>query len=396
MNVLHLNAEKGWRGGEQQLAYLVEELSSASVKNFIICRQASALADYCKVRQIPYATLPFSNGISILAALRIKRFCRQHAIDLIHIHGSKPHSLAIMSAVLGNRSLMVLSRRVAFPVRRNFFTQWKYNHHAIKKIICISQTVAQIVAGSIQRKERCAVVYSGIDIKRFSKSTGYLRAHYHISPEEKIIGNVAALSDSKDLVTFLKVAEIFQQKGIPSRFIIVGEGIERHSLETIIAQRNLGEGVILTGFLNNVAEVLPEFDIFLTTAKIEGLGTSVLDAFACRVPVVATRAGGIPEMVIHQETGLLAEVENAAMLTKHLETIIQEPALKGQMVENAYQHLLNHFTKEKMASSTLDIYKNITNEFEEDMLQANKEEAEDAEYQKELSDWEATLKDGLK
>ena len=361
MNVLHLNAEKGWRGGEQQLAYLVEELSSTSVKSFVICRQASALADYCEAYQIPYATLPFSNGISVLAALKIKHFCRQHAIDLIHIHGSKPHSLAVISAVLGNRSLMVLSRRVAFPVRRNFFTQWKYNHHAIKKIICISQTVAQIVAGSIQREERCAVVYSGIDIKRFSKSTGYLRAHYHISPEEKIIGNVAALSDSKDLVTFLKIAEIFQQKNIPSRFVIVGEGIERQSLETIIAKKNLKERVTLTGFVNNVAEILPEFDVFLTTAKIEGLGTSVLDAFACRVPVVATRAGGIPEMVMHQETGLLAEVGDAVMLAKHLETIIQKPTLKEQLVKNAYQHLLNDFTKEEMAISTLSIYENVTN-----------------------------------
>ena len=360
INVLHLNAEKGWRGGEQQLAYLVEELSSTSVKSYIICRQASALANYCEAQQTPYTTSPFTSGISIVAALKIKRFCRQHAIDLIHIHGSKPHSLAVISAVFGNRSLMVLSRRVAFPVRRNLFTQWKYNHPAIKKIICISQSVAQIVAESIQRKERCTVVYSGIDVKRFSKPTGYLRAYYQIAPEEQIIGNVAALSDSKDLTTFLRVAEIFQQTGIPNRFIVVGEGSERQSLEAIVSQKNLGKQVTLTGFMDNVAEVLPEFDVFLTTAKIEGLGTSVLDAFACRVPVVATRAtGGIPEMVIHQETGLLAEVGEAAILAKYLETIIQEPTLKEQLVENAYQHLLNHFTKEKMAQGTVSLYKSV-------------------------------------
>ena len=254
---------------------------------------------------------------------------------------------------------MVLSRRVAFPVRQNYFTRWKYNHPAIKKIICISETVKQVVSRSIDRPERLTVVYSGIDPQRFKASSGYLVKQYPVAVGKLVIGTIAALSGSKDLYTFLDTAFIFQEIGIPCHFFIVGEGPERAGLEEYIARKELQPHVTLTGFVSNVPELLPDFDIYLTTAKEEGLGTSVLDAFASRVPVVATRAGGIPEMVIHRETGLLAGVGDAATLATYLREIANDSSLKDKLVEAAYQHLLDHFTKEKMAQGTVEVYQSL-------------------------------------
>ena len=143
---------------------------------------------------------------------------------------------------------------------------------------------------------------------------------------------------------------------------MIGDGPEKEKLQAYIQDEGLTDYVIMTGFLNNIHEVLPELDIFLMTSQTEGLGTSVLDAFAARVPVVATRAGGIPEMVIHEQTGLLAEIKNAQQLATHLKRLVEQPKFREALTNHAYQHLTTSFTKEKMAESTLRIYREVLGE----------------------------------
>ena len=359
MRILHLNSEKGWRGGEQQLVYLVESTEGQSVSHLVICHQQSALEKYCREHQIPHISLRLTKGISLRAAVTVRQICQTHKIDLMHVHGSKMHTIAVLSTLLGNPTPIVLSRRVAFPVRKNFLTRWKYNHLAVKKIICISEAVKKVVRQSIVRPERLTVVYSGIDVQKFQSATGYLRSRYAISSNQLIVGNVAALSASKGLYTWVDTFENFLASSIPAHGIIVGEGDEREALERYIQDKGLQQHITLTGFLSNVPQVLPEFDIFLTTAQIEGLGTSVLDAFACHVPVVATRAGGIPEMVIHERTGMLADVGDTLALSSYLKKIAKHPHVRDKITHAAYQHLLNHFTKERMAQKTVDSYRSL-------------------------------------
>lgn len=366
INVLHLSSEKSWRGGEQQIAYLIQELNCLGINNQVACRRHSAFEIYYQRQHRPFVSLPFANGIDLYTALAIKNLCRQQNIDLVHIHSAKSHSIAVLSATLGNPTPMVLSRRVDFPIRQNRSTQWKYNHPSIRKIVCVSEAIERIVRRGIKVPDKCTTVYSGVDIHRFRPPIGFLRKRFSLDDTTLLVVNTSAIADHKDYFTFVDTAQAFQSSGLDARFIIIGDGPEREAIRQYIAQRNLESTVLMTGFINNLEEVLPEADIFLITSKTEGLGTSVLDAFACRVPVVATRAGGIPEMVIHQQTGLLAEIGDATMLAKHLETIMQKAALKERLIKNAYQHLLNHFTKEKMAQGTVNIYQSLLGDLSND------------------------------
>lgn len=359
MKILHLSSEKSWRGGEQQIAYLIHELNGQGVEHVIACRSGSAFEAYCRKAGWNYYSLPFKGSMDISTILGIKKISKREKADLIHIHSAKSHSLAVMSHMIGNRTPLILSRRVDFPVRNNFLTQWKYNHTAIKKIICVSEAIEQIVRAGIQHPERCVTVHSGIDLNRFRKSSGYLRKTYQIPENVWLIGNTSALASHKDYYTFINTADIFRQYDIPAHFLIIGDGPEKDNIYQYIAEKGLRGYITMTGFLNNIPEVLPELDIFFMPSVTEGLGTSILDAFACKVPVVVTRAGGIPEMVIHEKTGLLAEIKDASTLALHLKKIIKNPVFRNEMVENAYQHLLNHFTKEKMASDTFGVYREV-------------------------------------
>ncbi len=252
-------------------------------------------------------------------------------------------------------------RRVDFPVGKNRLSSWKYNHPAIHRIICVSDFIKQVISPEIRRPEKLAVVHSGIDLGRFYNSgnllkTNRLRSEFKFPKNHYLIANVAALAPHKDYITFLETAEKLVKLGFPAVFLAIGgDGGEEEKLRYLIQKKALQNRVLLTGFRNDINEILPELDLLLFTSKTEGLGTTLLDAFACKVPVVASKAGGIPELVENGRTGLLCKAGDADGFAAAVRNLLSDHGLKSKTIENAYQKA-QHFTKEKMAAAILEIY----------------------------------------
>jgi L-malate glycosyltransferase len=116
--------------------------------------------------------------------------------------------------------------------------------------------------------------------------------------------------------------------------------------------------ILFLGFRQDIPEILPELDAFLITSETEGLGTTILDAFACRVPVVATAGGGIPEIVKHNQTGMLAAVSDPDTLATHVLNVLTIDTLKHRLITNATA-FLKEFTKEQTALKTLAVYREV-------------------------------------
>jgi glycosyltransferase involved in cell wall biosynthesis len=363
MRVLHLVSEKTWRGGEQQIAYLIEELQKLGVENFVGCRQGSAFEAYCKQKSISFVALPFSKLSPLTSALKLKHYVNKHQIGVIHMHTSHAHTIGVLTHLLGAKASLVLSRRVEFPIGQNPFSQFKYNYKGISCILCVSDKVRQVMAASIKDSSKCVTVYSGINLEAYQQfnrsNASYLRRTYHIPSDCLLIGNVSALDKHKDYFTFLDVAALLKQQGLRAKYLAIGSGRLEQEIKQYASQLGLQEDVIFTGFVTNVKEILPELDLFLFTTIKEGLGSSVLDAFACGVPVVATAAGGIPEMVQDGATGMLAPVKRADLLAQKVLQVVQSPKLRNQLVQNASEKV-QLFTKEVTALQTLEVYKEIT------------------------------------
>ncbi|MEQ6121098.1 glycosyltransferase family 4 protein [Reichenbachiella sp. MALMAid0571] len=360
MRVLHLSSEKTWRGGEQQIAYLVGELKNQGVDCHVICRKASAFSKFCAEQGWTFQEVGFKNSLDILSALKVLKYCRKHQIDLVHMHGSGSHGVGVLSATMGNKSKLVLSRRVDFPLKNNILSRWKYNHPSIKRILCVSNKIKEIVEKSVDNKGICRTVYSGIDLEKFSQApvSNFLRKKYNLDEQAKLIGNTSAIADHKDYVTFVDTAEEVLKRQENVYFFIFGAGPLLQEVKDYIEQKGLSERIIFTGFINNIPEVLPELDVFLMTSKTEGLGTSLLDAMAASVPIVATEAGGIPEIVINGNTGLTAKVKDYITLSNHIVSLINDWELRSKLVANATKFVLK-FDKKETAKKTLDIYNEI-------------------------------------
>ena len=363
MKILHLSAEKTWRGGEQQIAYLIEESLELGLQIHVACQTGSPFEAYCLRHSIPHDSLSFRKLAGITAASTLKKICAKLNISLIHAHSSIAQSAAVLSASLGNPTPIIVSRKVVIPLKQKITTRWKYNHPAIRRIICVSDAVSQILQPSITDHHKLATVHDGIDLTRFQNipRSGKIRNELHITPDQQLILNIAALGHDKDLFTFLRSAKRVIEKSAKRtqkpHFLIAGSGPLKEQLHSEIHHLGLTDHVTLTGFRQDIPELLKEADLFFTSSRSEGLGSSILDALASRKPVVATAAGGIPELIEDHKTGLLAPIGDDLALSEALLHLISHPQLAQQLAENGYQRVEQQFQKRNMATKTISQYR---------------------------------------
>ena len=361
MKVLHLSSERSWRGGEQQIAYLIAESKKLGVESFVAARKESVFEEYCIENNLPYISLGFKSELHLPTALGVKAFCDKNGIDIVHMHSSHSHAIGVLAHLMGNRSKLVLSRRVDFPVKDNFASRFKFNYKGIEAIICISDAIRTILTPSIKKKEIVYTAYSGIDINRFKEGSnkGVLHQEFKMNSTNKIVANISAVADQKDYFTFIETARLVLKKRNDVVFFIIGAGPMFDEIRDYINNLGLEQKIIMTGFRSDISDIIKELDVFLITSKTEGLGTTILDAFANRIPLVATLAGGIPELVRHNETGLTAPIKDAKQLASHVCHMLDNEGLAEALTNNAHDLLLSQFTKDKMALANVAVYNNV-------------------------------------
>jgi L-malate glycosyltransferase len=362
MKILHLSSESSWRGGEQQIAYLIEELLSRGIENVIVCKRGSAFEAHCRLQGWPCYPLPLRNSLDLGSALALRRICRAEGVDLVHVHSSRGQSIAHLGGLPGGMPPLLLTRRVAFPIANKGLNVLRYNSARLRKIICVSHAVKAATSPVIRNKEALTVIYSGIDLSRFEKissAESSLRHELGLPDNTSFIGTVAALTAEKDLSTFLRAARQISEKYPLMHFVVVGDGPDKVALQSLAAGLNLKEKVHFLGRRSNIPELIAQFSLFLFSSRQEGLGTSLLDAFACRVPVVSTAAGGIPEIVRHGETGLLAPIGDAEALATEALRLLGDQQLQQKLVRQAHVLLTSQFTKAHMAAQTFRTYQEV-------------------------------------
>lgn len=363
MKILHISTIIEWRGGDKQLLTTYEILrSEKDIQHYILCPEGSVLAEKCKEIQIPYFTAPRNKKFSLPILKKIIEVVKAEKIDVIHVHDSTALSLTLLAIKFLPGVKLVYSRKRNNVVKNNFFKKLKYNSDRINHIICVSQAVKDVLTPVLARPEKALVIYDGIDVEEISShnNSNLLRDQYSIDRETMIIGNIAGLTRQKNLFTFINAANlILKESTFKIKFFIVGEGPLENELKEHVNSLNLSEHIIFTGFRNDVNRILPEFDIFLISSETEGLPLSVLGAFACKVPVVATAAGGTGEAVKNRITGMISPVKDANALAENVLEVLNNPGLADEMKANAFQLVNDNFTLEVMKREYYKFYNSM-------------------------------------
>lgn len=358
--ILQMSSIRTWRGGEQQVANLVLGMRKQGHKPLLVVAKNSALENFCKENRFDYKAIRFGNGFNLLAAFGIVRFCRQNNVGLVHMHCSSSHLLAVFAHLLGNKAKMVLHRRVIFPLKTNYLSRWKFNYPGIKKIICVSDAIKNVVSQGIDHPEKCVTIYSGIDLQKVTsvQTPKSIRDEYKIK-EKYIVAIIAALTFEKNHQTFINAAKHILESRDDVHFLIVGEGNLRKEIESLIDKLNIKPYVTLTGFRNDIPNILQQIDVLLLPSTQEGLGSTILEAFTNEVSVVASNTGGIPEIVHNNETGYLCEPMNHEAFARATISLLDVEQVRSKIIAQAYKLVATKFSIENTVNETIKIYAEV-------------------------------------
>jgi len=364
IKVLHVSTPQSWRGGERQLFLLCSELLASDVEQHVLCPTGSVLSERLH---------PFSDQISIHQSKKkrggvdlgyaraLARICKQHDIQLVHAHDSHAHTAAVMAAdLLRNKASIVVSRRVDFPVGSSSISRHKYNDRSVKAIICVSDAIKDIVKQSLPNcKALITTVHSGVDLNRFNDvAKRDLHTEFGIPEGRSIVTNTSALEGHKDYPTFIRTIDTMISRGVKVHGLIFGEGSLKDELQHLVNVLGIKDWITFAGFRADILPYLQSSDVMLFPSKMEGLGTAVLDAFGVGLLVVATRAGGIPEMVVDGESGCLVDVGDFKAAADVLERVLRKKDMRAQIVEGA-RSKLEDFSASNTAHGTEEVYRTI-------------------------------------
>ncbi len=357
---LHIDTARTWRGGQNQVLVTVMGLRALGHRTLLVAHSDGELRQRAE-EGLDLLPLAPKTEMDLSAAWRLSRIIKQLKPDIVHAHD--PHGVAMaalglsMSAQLAKPPL-VAARRVDFHLRGSSLSRWKYRQ--VDCFICASEAIRQMLVGDGVPAASTVTVHEGIDIGRAEAAPpARLHEELWLPHQAPLVGNVAALVPHKGQRHLIDAAVLAVRQVPDARFVIAGEGELRPALEKQIKEHHLEKHVLLAGFRPDVLSLHNAFDIFVMSSVTEGLGTSLLDAMACGKPIVATTAGGIPEVVVDGETGFLVPPRDPEAMARAIVTLLKDAPLRLRMGQAGRLRAQTKFSAERMVQDTLRVYQRV-------------------------------------
>ncbi|UCC40472.1 MAG: glycosyltransferase family 4 protein [Candidatus Aminicenantes bacterium] len=360
MSLFHIDAGKEWRGGQRQSFFLVRELAKKGYPVQFIVQPGSPLYQSATEAKLPVISQKIRAEIDPAAVLRIALAMKRKKCVLAHFHDAHSAAVGSMAASLAKVPIRVITRRVDFPLKKNLFSRRKYNKD-VDAVIAISEGVKKVLVEGGLERGLIEVIPSGIDFSPFEKtySSDYLRQELSFSSDDYLVGIVAHLADHKGHKYLIQATKILKEYSPKIKVIIVGEGPLRMELDKQTKESEVEDMVFFLGFRKDIPQILFSLDLFVLSSYLEGLGSSILDAMACRLPVVATRTGGIPELVAHRKTGLLVPPTDPSALARAILKLYNDRELAFRLGQKGYDVVHKKFSVESRADKVILLYKRL-------------------------------------
>lgn len=364
MNILHTECGLNWGGQEYRTLIEVKWLNEHGHRAWMACDPRGQTFARAGAMGVTPVGISMRNSVDLGGILALIAFCRRHRIDVIHAHGPKDSWMCYFLKLLGWP--VVRSRHISVPVKNTWRHTYVYRH-GCDKIIATAVMIKQtLVEKNRLPAERIAVVGEGIDLALYRPENcgDAFRREFHIPLEAPLFGIIAMLRGDKGHSTLVAAMLKLLQTHPQSRLVIVGEGIGsgrvKREIEGMLAPT--GETrIILTGYRQDVPEITAALDVLVVASTgVEGQTRVIPQAFATRRTAIATRVGGITEIVRHEENGLLVPPHNVEALHAAMVRLIDDPALRQRLAEQGYRDARSHLSIEAMMEKTLAVYREVT------------------------------------
>lgn len=352
---VHVDTERTWGGGQRQVAWLTEGLSRLGHGTWVLARRAERFRERLRDTGVAVTTLAPAWEWDLAAAWRIRSVVRRVGAHLVVAHAAHAAALGALGTA-GTGARLVITRRVAHALGRSPLSRWKYRRAAL--VVAVSERVRQALVADGVDARRIRLVPSGVDLRRPADPAGAAAlAALGLDPGRPLVVMVSSLvPPHKDPVTFLRAIAEARRARPDVQALLVGDGPLASEARRARSALGLDEVVGLAGHREDAERLLAAATIAVLSSRDEGLGTTLLDAMLWGIPVVATAAGGVPEVVRHGVDGLLSAPGDAVALGANLCAVLEDAGLRCRLVASARARV-HDFSTETMVARTIEAYR---------------------------------------
>lgn len=356
---MHIETGQRLYGGALQVRYLIEGLYNRRVSNILICSKESSIAEHFKNSEYTEVLEVTCRGdIDIRLLWAILSAIKRKQPDLIHVHSRRGADIWGAIAARAAKIPSVITRRVDNPESR-FAAKMKYG--SFNKVVTISEGIRQVLISQGVPEHHIECVRSAIEISEYGTKCDqeWFLSEFDLPENSLIIGMVAQFIERKGHKYMVDAFKAIKE-AYPNAFLIFfGQGPLEQNIKSLVQQKGLEDNVIFAGFRKDLARLLPCLDLLVHPALMEGLGVSLIQAAASGVPIVATKVGGIPEIVHHERNGLLVPPRDSKSLTEAVKHLLGDNRLRNRLGTEGRRLAQNEFSIDNMVEGNLNIYKQL-------------------------------------
>ncbi len=345
-------------------------------KSELACAPGGRLIDlvqehHMEVRTFKNLVQPLHPVKDTLALMSLIFFLKKNPYHVVHTHNSKAGFSGRLAARLAGVPVIVHTvHGFSFhdqepPWRKNLFRNMeRMASYWCDKMIFISQPLVDwALRERVTCREKIVKIYSGIELDMFRPLTrdqkDRIREKWKLNRNETVIGIVSKLWDGKGHEVLIEAFRELKREIKNLRLVIVGEGYLLNKLRGLVNEYRLSDSVLFTGFQMEVSEIIATFDVAVLPSFFEGMGRVLLEAMAMEKPVVASRVGGIPDLVEHGINGLLVRPGNVQELAGALKKILNDEGLARKMGIRGRKRIKEKFDADVMAKSIEKVYQGL-------------------------------------
>jgi glycosyltransferase involved in cell wall biosynthesis len=347
-SILVIDTEQVWRGGQHQLLALLKGLRQRGHEVHLICQPRSLLGERAGQNGITIHSLKVMSEVGPISLLRLISIFRKVRPDIVAYNTPKPIFIGTLASQFAPVSAKIIFRRVNFPLRKNPFSRLKSTWD-IDSIIAISESIKLQLQMCGIPASRIKTIYEGMDFSLYTRPD---QPKHRAANDPVVIGTVAHLSPEKGLHYLIEAASLIPEVRTRMRFVIVGDGKCLQELRELSKNKGLDNVFDFAGFHPSILQFMKSFDIFALPSLSEGLSSAILEAMAASLPIVATKVGGIPELVSDGENGLLVDPANPAALAQAIQHLADNPQEAALMGVRGRERMEKQFTLERKILET--------------------------------------------
>jgi glycosyltransferase involved in cell wall biosynthesis len=362
--ILHLHNTSSIGGAEQVILDLAAFTDQKKFESYVGVFREGELVSEMRRRGIKFFWLKGNTRVYDYKFLKsIIQIIKNNRIDLVHSHtwGTDFYGYWA-SKILGVPMISTIHNRYYIFEKWDRRISYRVLISQIEKIVAVSADIQRLLRGDLKLKPgKISLIYNGIDTQRYESGFDLhsIRKELSLSEGELFIGNVGNLREVKDhhtlILAFHQVSSFFPQ----SKLLIVGDGELKSDLHKLSAQLGLEKKILILGHRQDVALLLSLLDIFVLSSRSEGCSISLLEAMASGKPVIATRVGGNPELVMEGKTGLLVPSAEPEKLAETIIQLLKDEKLREKRGEEGRKRVREKFSRESMVKNYGELYSQI-------------------------------------